>query len=177
MTGLDSVYLQLLYRDSAANLFQGQGLCLCTLKSVRDADDKPAGRDAFMLKLSFLGWTQEEIGKAVGMTQQAVSDLSHPTGIEVEFCIPDWAEKEQLSYNTVKSHWIPATNLSEKVKQLTSIAGDTFSDKHAAVLLKYPHPVQDKFAEVCVKKGLTSRQLQELTRKYDENPQADLEEY
>lgn len=30
-------------------------------------------------------------------------DLSHPTGIEVEFCIPDWAEKAeaQLSRNTV----------------------------------------------------------------------------
>ena len=48
---------------------------------------------------------------------------------------------------------------------MTSIAGDTFSDRHAAVLLKYPHAAQDKLAEVCVKKGLTSRQLQELKEK------------
>ena len=30
-------------------------------------------------------------------------------------------------------------------------------------------------AEVSIKKGLTSRQLQELTRKYDAQPQADLD--
>jgi len=76
------------------------------------------------------------------------------------------AEKEQLSYNTVTHDWIPASkNLSEKIKQLVVTSASNFTNNHARFLLKYSHSVQDKLAEVSVKKGLTSRQLQELKEK------------
>jgi len=52
---------------------------------------------------------------------------------------------------------------------------DSFTDGHVRCVLKYPHSTQDKLAEMSVKKNLTSRQLQEPTRKYDECPQAELE--
>jgi ParB/RepB/Spo0J family partition protein len=87
------------------------------------------------------------------------------------------AEKEQIPYNTVKNDWVPASkNLSEKVKQLQSTTGSTFSDKHARFLMKYPHSTQDKLAEVSIKKNLTSRQLQELTKRYDADNKINLEE-
>lgn len=41
--------------------------------------------------------------------------------------------------------------------------------------MKYPHVTQDRLSDIVIKKRLTSPQLQELTRKYDESPQADLE--
>ena len=76
------------------------------------------------------------------------------------------AEKEQLPYNTVTTSWIPKSQrLSDKVKELQTIHVNSFTDGHVKFLMKYPHSVQNKFAEVSVEKKLTSRQLQHHSSK------------
>lgn len=90
--------------------------------------------------------------------------------------LKELAEKEQIPYNTVTTLWIPKSKkLSEKIKEGVMCAHN-FTDYHARFLMKYPHSVQDKLAEVSIKKGLTSHQLQELTKKYDADNKTDLED-
>jgi len=86
------------------------------------------------------------------------------------------AEKLQLSYDDV-CHWImKSTRFSPKVKNLLTGCAPSFTDYHARYLLKYSHSNQDRLAEVSIQKNLTSRQLQELTKKYDLDNKANLEE-
>jgi len=89
--------------------------------------------------------------------------------------IKEVCESIQVSYDTVARNWLPkARRLSKKVKSLVGIDTNSFSDLHAKKILKYPHAVQDRLAEVSIERNLTSRQLQALTKLYDENPKADL---
>jgi ParB/RepB/Spo0J family partition protein len=91
--------------------------------------------------------------------------------------LKELAEKLQINYDTATTLWLPkAKKLSEKTKQLLVSTDTNFSDKHAQYLLKYPHVTQDKLAQTVINKKLTSRQLQELTRKHDANPKANLED-
>jgi hypothetical protein len=63
------------------------------------------------------------------------------------------AEKEQIPYNTVTTLWIPKSKkLSDKVKELQVSSDTNFTEKHVQFLMKYSHPVQDRLAEVSVKK-------------------------
>lgn len=90
--------------------------------------------------------------------------------------LKELAEKEQLSYNTVKTLWIPKSKkLSERVKESIACNTSDITERHTQFLMKYLYAIQDRLLDVVIKKKLTSPQLQELTRRYDENPQADLE--
>ena len=91
--------------------------------------------------------------------------------------IKDVCDVLQIPYDTVKANWLPkARRLSPKVKELSGggILANTFTDTHTRFLLKYPHAVQDKLANISVKRTLTSRQLQELTKLYDQDSKTDL---
>ena len=78
--------------------------------------------------------------------------------------IKDVCESIQINYDTVEAHWLPMSRrLSDKVKELVVNPGvNSFSDRHARMVMKYPHSTQDRLAEASVKRGLTSRQLQDL---------------
>jgi len=91
--------------------------------------------------------------------------------------IKEVCESLQISYDTVKDNWLrKARRLSQKVKDLIGggVRENAFTDTHARSLLKYSHAVQNKLAKVSIDRKLTSRQLQELTKLYDEDPKADL---
>lgn len=87
----------------------------------------------------------------------------------------DLAEKLQLNYNTIGQWTRQAKRLSPKIKEELTMCAHGFSNFHAHWLLKYPHNIQDKLAKISIQKNLTSRQLQELTKRYDANPQAELD--
>jgi ParB family chromosome partitioning protein len=89
--------------------------------------------------------------------------------------LKDVAEAIKVPYDTIKTHWIPkARKLSPKVR---GVVGNTsFSEEHARYIMRYPHSVQERFADISMKHKLTKRQLLELTKLYDANPKADLDE-
>jgi len=90
--------------------------------------------------------------------------------------IKEVAEAINAPYETVRNVWVPSSRkLSTKLKQC--VASDaSFSDEHGRELLKYPHSLQNKFADLIIKKQITRAQLRELTKKYDTNPDANLDE-
>ena len=52
-------------------------------------------RDAFKLKLSLLGWSQEEIGQLFGMSHQAVSQIASSLNELKSVAIADFFEKKK----------------------------------------------------------------------------------
>ena len=65
--------------------------------------------------------------------------------------IKEVCESLQIPYLTVINNWLPKTRkLSDKVKSIVSTGTDSFSDKHAKQVMKYPHAIQDKLAKVSI---------------------------
>lgn len=88
--------------------------------------------------------------------------------------IKDVAEAINAPYTTVDNVWVAASKkLSPKLR--TTLGCDSFSDTHARYVLKYPHSVQERLADISIKRKLTKRQLLELTTLHDANPSADLD--
>lgn len=82
------------------------------------------------------------------------------------------AESINTPVGTVR-HWCnQSQKLSPKVKEYS--ARNTITDYDARYLVKYPHAVQDRLVEIIAKTNLTGRQTLELTKLYDVNPKADL---
>lgn len=50
-----------------------------------EVDRRKMSRDATVYRLGLLGWTQEEVGKVMGLTQQATSEITKRFGTEL-FC-------------------------------------------------------------------------------------------
>ena len=67
-----------------------------------------------------------------------------------------------------------ATKLSNKVKKL--IACDELKDRHAEVLLKYPHTVQNKLADAIIKHKIPSSKVRDFTKLYDVDPKRNLDD-
>ena len=89
--------------------------------------------------------------------------------------IKEVAEAINVPYNTVITAWIPVSKkLSPNLKSV--IAGDnSFSEEHGRELIKYPHTIQNEFANLILKKKITRNQLRQIKKQYDVNPQRDLD--
>lgn len=64
--------------------------------------------------------------------------------------------------------------LSEKIKE--AVSSRLLMNEHARQLMKYPHSVQNKLADVIIKRGISSHKevLRRFTKLYDANPKAEL---
>jgi len=88
--------------------------------------------------------------------------------------IKDVAKAINVPYDTVIGIWVAkAHKLSPKLR---NVVGDiSFSEEHSRYVLKYPHSVQERFADISMKHKLTKRQLLELTKLHDASPSTDLD--
>ena len=69
-------------------------------KAVHDrAKNGSKSREAFIYKLRLLGWTQKEIGEAVGITQQAVSEITSKLNQFKPLVKSDFYEKHKSAEN------------------------------------------------------------------------------
>jgi len=91
--------------------------------------------------------------------------------------LKDVAEAINTPYSTVKDRWVAKSKkLSEKLKGI--VADASLTNEHAQYLMRYSHSVQDKLADVIIRKGISSHKdvLRPFLKSYDANPSADLEE-
>jgi hypothetical protein len=58
--------------------------------------------------------------------------------------------QKSVDENSVKNRLVPFS-----AALIQTVTSNGFTDKHAMFLMKYPHSVQDKLAEVSIRKKLT----------------------
>ena len=131
---------------------------------VKDVDDITASELRLIENTQREDLSDAEKGDAV---------LSLWANYEKYETLKDVAEAINVSHRTVETWTLKAKKLSEVVRNYVSAR--TLTDEHARVILKYPHSIQERLAEISIKNKLTKRQLIELTKLYDANPKADLD--
>lgn len=89
--------------------------------------------------------------------------------------IKDVAEAINVPYPTVIYNWCPSSRrLSPKIKEL--LHASTLTERHTQVLLKYPHSIQNRLADVIINRKISSAKVRDFLKLYDQNPNANLEE-
>jgi len=87
--------------------------------------------------------------------------------------IKEVAEAINISYDLIKSQWLPkARKLSEVARK--GVIEHTIDEMTAKRLVKYPLQTQDKLARIVSKKSLSQRQAIQFLKLFDANPDADL---
>ena len=78
--------------------------------------------------------------------------------------------------STVEKWVYYSRNISEKVKQ--SVARNQLTNEHVAKLSKYSHSIQNKLADVIIRKGISSDKnvLRPFLKSFYADPSADLDE-
>jgi len=85
------------------------------------------------------------------------------------------AKALNVNYKTVKNNWCrKSRKISNNVRK--GILQNSLSEVAVRYLLKYPHKIQDKLAEVAINNKLTQEQAIKLFKAYDENPETNLKQ-
>ena len=89
--------------------------------------------------------------------------------------IKEVAEAIDVPYTTVRTVWCPKTRkLSKKLKECIEL--NTFSEDHAARLMKYSHSIQNKLANIIIKHKISGPRFREFTKLYDADPKRNLDD-
>lgn len=134
--------------------------------TVRDLDDSTA------MELRLIENTQRE---DLSDAEKGDAVLSLWANYEKYKTIKDVASAINAHHRSVELWVSKSRKLSQKVKNY--VATRTLTDEHARELMKYPHTIQDKLAEVIIRKKISSHKevLRRFTDLYDLNPDADLD--
>lgn len=144
----------------------------CALVGINEVDAEVREvDDATAMELRLIENTQRE---DLSDAEKGDAVLSLWANYDKYETIKSVAEAINIPYSHIEHDWIPkAKKLSPKVR--IGIGTNSFSETHARCVVKYPHSIQERFAQTSVKHNLTKRQLLELTNLYDVNPKADLD--
>lgn len=85
------------------------------------------------------------------------------------------ADAIHISHTNVRNNWCAKSRkLSEHVREC--IRTNKLEDSYARFLLKYDHEAQDRLAKTIIKHKLTFRQTSDFIKRFDVNPNADLDD-
>lgn len=132
---------------------------------VKDVDDATA------MELRLIENTQRE---DLSDAEKGDAVLSLWANYEKYETLKDVAEAISVNYGSM-THWIDfSKKLSDEAKSL--VRAHNLSDYQVRYLPKYPKYVQNKLIQIIRERNLTGRQVLELTKQYDTNPNKSMDE-